>query len=121
MTFVIGKTRDRDAVDTKHECLQGRMDISKIADRIDNPRLERQCMGYFQQGIYVFQVRLPEPEDLGFLGMQGEKIHISLWLAEQKIIGGMVILFRRVDVVVPGVCYLVVLHILTVAVVIFGF
>lgn len=47
MTFVISQTHDRDAVYAKHECLQGRMNISKVTDRIDNPWLERRRMGDF--------------------------------------------------------------------------
>lgn len=37
--------------------------------------------------------------------MQGEDIHINLWLTKQKIIIGLVVCFRLFDVMVPGVFF----------------
>jgi hypothetical protein len=52
--------------------------------------------------------------------MQGQNIHISLWLTKKKTIAGLVVHFRLVDVMVPGVLYPS-LRIGTVAVAFFGF
>lgn len=54
--------------------------------------------------------------------MQGEDIHINLWLTKQKIIIGLVVCFRLFDVMVPGVFFFFVgLRIWTITVVFFGF
>lgn len=73
--FILVQTIDGNAVYAEHEGFQVGFDLCHIASSIDDARLKSRCMRQFQNGVYVFQVRLPEFEYLCLAWMEGRKLY----------------------------------------------
>jgi len=80
------QTRDGDTIYTEHERLHGWRDAADVGRGFDDPSLQCNAVGDFEQRIYVLQVYLPESEDLNWIGVERREVGEGSRRAEEKVV-----------------------------------